>query len=130
MANRCDSTTMEEQKAKLDRMDVRHVFKQVQENTASLQLEEQDLHDAESILSEDSSKNSAFDSVLLNHPIYRKVYPKVSTTRTLVHIRDHYLTLQLTALSRKSPPFPTTRRTRFGNLQQARKSKHAEKECR
>ena len=52
------------------------MFQQVLDSTASLRLEEKDLQDAASILSEDPSVNLAVDAILLSTPLYQKVYKK------------------------------------------------------
>ena len=73
------SRTSTEQRAQLENQQTRSVFQQVQESTESLRLvEDQDLQDAVSILSEDPSVHLSVDAILLNTPLYRKVYKKVS----------------------------------------------------
>ena len=52
------------------------MFQQVLDSTASLRLEEKDLQDAASILSEDPSVNLDVDAILLSTPLYQKVYKK------------------------------------------------------
>ncbi|MCJ1477108.1 Ankyrin-2 [Lambiella insularis] len=66
--------SISEQNEKLDQQETRSVFQQVQDSTASLQLEERDLQDAASILSENPSVNLDVDVILMNHPLYQRVY--------------------------------------------------------
>ena len=68
------SRTLTERTEKLQRRDTRRVFRQVEESTFSLELEDQDLADAVSILSDEPSVNFEVDQILLNSPLYRKVY--------------------------------------------------------
>ena len=65
---------------KLDDQQTRSVLQQVLDSTASLRLEEKDLQDAASILSEDPSVNLDVDAILLSTPLYQKVYTKRHTT--------------------------------------------------
>ncbi|MCJ1400228.1 hypothetical protein MMC11_003432 [Xylographa trunciseda] len=69
-------TTLTEQKERLSQHETRSVLQQVQNSAVSLQSEDQDIHDAASILSEDPSVHLAVDDILLNHPLYKKVYKK------------------------------------------------------
>lgn len=80
------SKTATEQKAKLENQQTRTIIRQVQDSTASLRLEDQDLQDAASILSEEPSVNFSVDAILLNTPLYRKVYKKVRSYETKVLI--------------------------------------------
>ncbi|MCJ1393407.1 Ankyrin-2 [Xylographa bjoerkii] len=66
--------TLTEQKEKLSQQESRSIFQQVQNSVMSLQPDDQDIHDAASILSEDPSVHLAVDAILMSHPLYKKVY--------------------------------------------------------
>jgi ankyrin repeat protein len=64
------------------------VFRQVEENTLSLDIEDSDLADAASILSEEPSVNFDVDDILLNSPLYRRVYGSRYLKRTQRYEKD------------------------------------------
>ena len=71
------SRTATEQLQRLERQEHRTVIEQLRAETASLQPDSRELHDAASMLSMDPSVNLEVDSILLRHPAYRKVYGHV-----------------------------------------------------
>ena len=89
MALTFNSRTLSERNEQLERKETRKAIRQVQHYTESLSPKDQDLEDAASILSEDPSLHLAFDSELLDSPVYRKVYEKVAYSSLSLRCLDY-----------------------------------------
>ncbi|KAL8788626.1 MAG: hypothetical protein Q9195_007221 [Heterodermia aff. obscurata] len=75
----CRSAT--EQSRRLEHAESRTVIEHLRAETASLQPDDRELHDAASMLSIDISVDFEVDSILLKHPAYRKVYNNIHLHR-------------------------------------------------
>ena len=71
------SRTATEQSQRLERQEHRTVIEKLRAETASLQPDSRELHDAASMLSMDPSVNLEVDSELLRSDVYKKVYGHV-----------------------------------------------------
>ena len=81
LTHESSSRSTTEQSRRLERAESRTVIEHLQAETASLQPDERELHDAASMLSIDVSVDLEVDSILLNSSPYKKVYNNVRVHR-------------------------------------------------